>query len=413
MTPKSIWYLSKYVAPPGTGKVGSRGFMLMREFARLGHACTIITSDSNTLVQAPNLKSGHLIQDLDSISFCWVRTLKYSTAKSLRRILSWLDFEIKLLKLPLSAFAPPDAVIVSSLSLLTIFNGFRLRRRFGCRLVFEIRDIWPLTLTEEGGFSPRNPLVKALAWIERLGYRHADAIVGTMPNLQEHVETVLGYPREVHCIPMGVDPATIDEIDPLPAEYASTYIPDNKFIVAHVGSIGITNALDSFFQCAALMASNPEIHFLLVGTGDLRDRYIREYGHLTNLTFAPGVPNRMVQSVLRRCDLLYFSVHHSKVWRYGQSLNKLIDYMLSGKPILGAYSGYPSMVNEAGCGVFVSEGGPSALAQEITRFSKLSASELHELGSRGRRWILSHRAYPRLAATYLDHMFPGSVIARA
>ncbi len=32
-------------------------------------------------------------------------------------------------------------VIVSSLSLLTILNGIRLKARYGCRLVFEIRDI--------------------------------------------------------------------------------------------------------------------------------------------------------------------------------------------------------------------------------------------------------------------------------
>ena len=42
----------------------------------------------------------------------------------------------------------------------------------------------------------------------------------------------------------------------------------------------------------------------------------------------------MVQSVLSRCDLLYFSVHVSTVWKYGQSLNKVIDYMLAGKPVV-------------------------------------------------------------------------------
>ena len=73
---------------------------------------------------------------------------------------------------------------------------------------------------------------------------------------------------------------------------------------------------------------------------------------MTNISFAPKVKKAQVQSVLRHCDVLYFSVEDSKVWRYGQSLNKLIDYMHARKARLSAsYSGYPSMLNEAQCGV--------------------------------------------------------------
>jgi len=406
MNTKSIWYISKYVAPPGIGKVGSRGFMIMRELVRMGHTCTIITSDSNTLVQPPTLAGSHLIQDLDGVTFCWVRTLKYSTAKSLRRIISWLHFEWRLLLLPLSDFTPPDAIVVSSLSLLTILNGFRLRRRYRCRLVFEIRDIWPLTLTEEGGFSPRNPLVKALALIERLGYRHADAIVGTMPNLSEHVTTVLGYQRKVHCVPMGIDPAMIDNIEPLTEEYIHAHIPDNKFIVAHVGSIGITNALDAFFECASRMTELSNIHFLLVGSGDLRDYYQKKYHHLNNLTFAPSVPHRKVQSVLKHCDLLYFSVYPSKVWRYGQSLNKVIDYMLSGKPILASYSGYHSMINEAGCGEFVPSEDIPALIEGIKQALNQKNNTCQSREGIGRAWLLNNRTYRKLASQYIEILSP-------
>lgn len=406
MHPKNIWYISKYVAPPAQASAGSRGFMLMRELVRMGHKCTIIASDSNGLANCPQLNSGWLIQDIDGIQFCWVRTLKYKVAKSIKRILSWIDFEFKLLFFPLSKLSKPDAIIVSSLSLLTILNGIRLRRRYRCRLIFEIRDIWPLTLTEEGGFSPKNPLVRAMAWIERLGYRHADDIVGTMPNLAEHVEKILGYPREVHCIPMGIDPATINDIESLPDEYIHSHIPKDKFIVAHVGSIGITNALDSFFDCAASLTSESKIHFLLVGNGDLRDDYINKYGHFPNVSFAPSVPKRMVQSVLSRCDLLYFSTHPSKVWRYGQSLNKVIDYMLSGKPIVASYSGYPSMINEAGCGTFVPTGDIESLKSEIMRYADMPKSERQIHGTNGREWILNKRNYKDLAEQYLNVIFP-------
>ena len=114
----------------------------------------------------------------------------------------------------------------------------------------------------------------------------------------------------------------------------------------------------------------------------------------------------MVQSVLSRCDLLYFSVHVSEVWRYGQSLNKVIDYMLAGKPVVASYTGYPSMINEAGCGTYVPAGEEDSLRQEILRYARMPADEREATGARGRAWILQERTYPALAARYLKILLP-------
>ena len=407
-----IWYISKYVAPPNTVSAGGRGYLLMREFARLGYQGVIITSDSNQLAEVPHVKNAYLIQEVEGIQLCWVRTLKYTVAKSMRRMLSWVDFEFRLLRLPKDKFPRPDVVVVSSLSLLTVLNGLILRWRYKCRLVFEVRDIWPLTITEEGGFSNFNPFVMGLGLIERAGYRYADAIVGTMPNLSEHVCNVLGYPKATHCIPMGVEDAALSSVDDLPIDYAKKYIPIGKFIVAHAGTIGITNALEPMFECAESMVSMINVHFLIVGEGDLREHYQKKYAHLPNLTFAPRVPKSMVQSVLSRCDLLYFSVHASTVWKYGQSLNKVIDYMLAGKPVVASYTGYPSMINEAESGTFVPAGDIAALRQEIHRYAAMEPSEREAIGKRGREWLLTNRRYEVLANSYLPILFKVSAVSR-
>ncbi len=400
-----IWYVSKYVAPPAKVSAGGRGYLIMREFARMGYRSVIITSDSNQLAEVPILKAPYLLQEVDGIQLCWVRTMKYGVAKSLSRILSWLDFEWRLWRMPKSGLPAPDVVIVSSLSLLTILNGFVLRWRYRCRLVLEIRDIWPLTITEEGGFSRWNPLVLGLGFIEKMGYRYADAIVGTMPNLGEHVAGVLGWAKDTQCIPMGVDETTLAAGDDLPAEYVEKYYPKDKFIVAHAGTIGITNALDTLLECAESMREDVRVHFLVVGEGDLRAHYQQKYAHLPILTFAPRVPKQMVQSVLSRCDLLYFSVHVSTVWKYGQSLNKVIDYMLAGKPVLASYTGYPSMINEADCGTYVAAGDIEALRQEVTRYAAMDVMQREALGQRGRDWILANRRYETLAQNYLSILF--------
>jgi glycosyltransferase involved in cell wall biosynthesis len=230
-----------------------------------------------------------------------------------------------------------------------------------------------------------------------------------MPNLAEHVANTVGASRPVHCIPMGIEEGSLHDIQPLPEGYAEAYIPKGKFVVAHVGTIGITNALDTFLNCASVMAGESDIHFLIVGDGDLKADYIERYGHLPNLTFGPRVAKKSVQSVLGRCDLLYFSVHDSEVWRYGQSLNKVIDYMLSGKPIVASYTGFPSMINEADCGTFVPSADVDRLRQEILRYASMPLPERQATGARGRDWILQHRSYTTLAAQFLEILLPSPI----
>ena len=146
--------------------------------------------------------------------------------------------------------------------------------------------------------------------------------------------------------------------------------------------------------------------------GDLRNFYVKQYGHLSNVIFAPKVSKDKVQAALSRCDLLYFSVHSSKVWQFGQSLNKIIDYMVAGKPIVASYTGYPSMINEANCGTYVPAGDVLALKREIERYASMSQSDLAEIGSRGKSWILENRSYQRIAKNYLEILFPSGILNR-
>ena len=396
---KTIWYISKYASPIKYG-FATRHFYLAKEFSALGNKTIIISSDSNHLVQIPCRNHTYFHEVIDGIDTWWIRTVKYQGAYSFRRILSWIDFELKLWWMPKCKLPRPDVVIVSSLSLLTVFNGFFLKRKYGCKLIFEVRDIWPLTIVEEGGFSSWNPGVMILAWVEKFGYRHADVIVGTMPNLAEHVATVMGRPMSCACVPSGYDPSLLDNLEALPENYATLHIPKGKFIVGYAGTIGLSNALDTLIDCAVAMSDDKRVHFLLLGDGDLLETYKARVQGLSNISFAPKVGKAQVHAVLDHCQILYFSVKESKVWRYGLSLNKLIDYMMSAKPIVASYNGYYSMVNEAQCGRFIPVNDVPALRQAIEEYIKMSPEQLHEIGQRGKAWLISHRTSNKIAQDY-------------
>jgi len=294
----------------------------------------------------------------------------------------------------------PDIIIVSSLSLLTILNGFLMKRRYKCRLIFEIRDIWPLTITETGSYRTSNLFIKILAFIERFGYNKSDAVVGTMPNLKEHVQKIVKAPCKCYCIPQGVDIELFSDPEPLPFGYAEKYLPSKRFIVVYMGSIGRTNALETLLECAKALQNNRKVHFLLVGNGDMLENFKIETAKMTNITFAPKVKKSQVQTILQKCDLTYDSAKNTKLYQYGLSRNKWIDYLFAAKPLVASYSGFKSIINEANCGTFVPPENVKELTETILYYSEMDKNTIESIGNRGKRWLIRNRSFKKLALDY-------------
>ena len=399
----NIWIVSKYASSFEVG-FESRIFALARRFVKIGHNVNVISSDSNHFGIYPKYLNLYNSEKLDGVEILRIKTVKYKKTASIKRVLSWLDFEWKLFFAPLKKFQKPDIIIVSSLSLITILNGIRLKRKYKAKLVFEIRDIWPLTMVEEGGYKNSNPFVKILATIEKFGYKKSDLIVGTMPNLKEHVENVTGVKNnKCVCVPFGFDANFYNLLNVNPNKFSLKYnIPTNKFIIGYAGSVGITNGLESFISCAKKMNNDNRIIFAILGDGDSKSVYINETKELKNIIFIPKVKREEVASFLALCNVLYFSSLKSKIWDYGWSPNKLIDYMMAGKPVLASYSGHQSMINEAGSGFFVPAEDTDALKIKLEQLVNLNFDELNNMGIAGKHWIINNRDWDIVAKNYSD-----------
>ena len=148
------------------------------------------------------------------------------------------------------------------------------------------------------------------------------------------------------------------------------------------------------------MKENTNIHFAFLGAGDQLEELKERVNGASNITFLPKVQKRQVQAVIQHFDILYDSVKNISLYKYGLSRNKWIDYMYAGKPIIASYSGYPSMINESGCGSFVPAEDKNELKNTILYYSRLSQDELSEIGLKGRDWLVENRTFHKLSAEY-------------
>ena len=394
-----IWYISKYVAPPKYTRVGTRGYFLCKEFVKLGHDVTLYSSDSNHLAKPPLFSGRFHVEASEGVKVRWIKTKKYTGVRSFSRVLSWLSFDFNVVKHKENG--KPDVVIISSLSLTTILVGLYFKLIFKCKLVFEVRDIWPLVLCETGGYSKYNPAIVFLKIIELVGYQFSDLIVGTMPNLQEYIDNTIQTNKNVLCVPHGIDVAAIPQNLVTSNDDVLKYLGQHqKFILCYAGSMGEDNALETLILTAKRLHTFNSIVFLLIGDGDMRHEYEKLARGYKNIVFTGMLPKDDVARILRQVDLLYFATHSNNLSKYGQSLNKVIDYMSAGKVIIGSYSGFPSMINEAECGEFIPENSVEDLVVTIKKYFEMEPKAREEIGLRGRQWLIQERTFQKLALVY-------------
>ncbi len=109
----------------------------------------------------------------------------------------------------------------------------------------------------------------------------------------------------------------------------------------------------------------------------------------------------MVQ-FLRDYDLCVMAWRDMGIYEYGISPNKMIDYLVAGKPILNAYNGYRDILEEVNCGKFVDANNPKMLADAIVEFSKLDKEQLEQMGNNGRQYVSEKMNFAYLSKKLLQ-----------
>lgn len=136
--------------------------------------------------------------------------------------------------------------------------------------------------------------------------------------------------------------------------------------------MGQANALNHLLDCAQILKNEhyDDITFLLFGDGyqisELKQ--LAKDNELNNVLFKGKVDRKYIPSILSKGDLNIFTGKSIPLYKYGLSLNKLFDYLGSGKPVLtNIVSGY-DLLRQYGSGKTVPDDDPVALADGILEF---------------------------------------------
>jgi glycosyltransferase involved in cell wall biosynthesis len=397
---KTIWVINQFAGSADSGW-GERHFFFAKYWLEMGYEVTIISGSYNHMFKNLPIAPGQFnFEEIEGRTFCWIKTPKYK-ANSVLRFWSFFIFAIKVLFVPIEKAGKPDVIIVSSMPIFSILSGFLLKKRYNSfKLLFEIRDIWPLTLIELGDYSRFHPAVIFIGWFEKFGYKYSDKIVSLLPNAKSHFEQVIpGSSNKFEYIPNGLDFNSIKP-EPLPIEIISK-IPSNKFIIGYTGTIGLANALEYLVQAARILHSREEFFFIIVGEGSLKMELRELSKDLNNILFLDKIKKNQVMTILSYFHICFVGRNDSPLYKHGVSANKYFDYMLAGKPILDSNNLIKDPVELSGGGIIVRPDSAEAIVYGINQFYSMSDDERNEMGRKGKKYVENFHNIKALSNDYL------------
>lgn len=404
----NILYINHYAGGPVYG-MEYRPYYLSREWVNHGHNVLLLAASySHIRTNQPKVKDGKLNEISDGIHFRWYRTPEYS-GNGLGRVRNMLSFIRSLYrdKKNIVDNFKPDVVIASSTYPMDIWPAKSIAKKAGAKLIFEVHDLWPLSPIELGGMSRWHPFILWTQLAENYAYRYADKVVSMLPKTKQHMIEHGMRPEKFYYIPNGIDLADWNSKSVLPDEVdkqIKEIRQKGNTIVGYAGTYGLANGLDVLLDAAKKLSGQAEI--ILVGTGPEHERLLKKIRDedITNVSMLSAIPKSSIPAFLDAIDITYIGLLPEPLFRFGISPNKLMDYMMSAKPVIMAISAGNDPVTDAGCGITVEPNNSDEIASAVISIANKSIDERNKMGENGREYILANHTYNILADNFVKIM---------
>lgn len=386
-----------------------RPYFMAKEWIAAGHKVQIVAASySHVRSSQPQLEQLWAREQIDGVPYYWYKTPAYS-GNGVGRVKNILRFIWSLWRDAgrWAATFKPDVVVASSTYPMDIWPAQRIAKKAGASLVYEVHDLWPLSPMSLGKLSKWHPFIMWVQWAEDTAYRVSHHVVSMLPQTLSYMKSRGLRPEKWSYVPNGVDLGQWDMVEPLPAALASGLDKLrwlNRPLLAYTGSHGVANALDPLLDAAALLAG--EVEILLLGHGPEKERLqqrVQAEG-LKNIHFWESIPKKYIPAFLQAVDIAYIGWLPEPLYRFGISPNKLMDYMMAGKPIVHSVLAGNDLVQEAQCGISVPPCDAQAIAEAIRTLSRMSAQERQTLGNNGKSYARSRLSYQVLAQSFISNL---------
>lgn len=404
-----ILFVNHHASAPKFGNP-YRQYYLAKELVKQGHEVSILASSFSHVRQSqPMVEDGYQNEMIDGINYIWLKSPNYASSilSRLKNIFAFLFMYFKYRNKIINE-VKPDVIYEATTHLLTFFISKSVAKKASAKLVFEVRDLWPLSIIEIGGYSAKNPLVKLLGYTQKTAIEKSDLVVSNLKYADKYFNEQVSNLKDFLYLPNGVNPDDFNcetEVDNSTIQQLNEIREKYDFIIGYTGAIGKANSVDFLVESAAYLDSD-KVAIVIVGDGFNKANLVQKVQEsgASNVYFLDPVPKKYICNILKFIDLGFVGGRSRYIHKYGVSPNKLYDYMYNRVPVLFALDTDDNIVSVADCGVTVDEFSPQGIFKSIDEFTKLPESKRLKLAGNGHDYILQHNLYSNLVKRLLKSL---------
>ncbi|MFS2262042.1 glycosyltransferase family 4 protein [Vibrio vulnificus] len=304
--------------PPEGNAPATRTYEHAVRWVKAGHKVTVITC-------APNFPEGKVFEGyknrwydthkLDGIDVVRVKTYITANEGFVKRIIDYMSFMVSGFLAGLFQ-KKPDVIVATSPQFFCACAGWALSTVRRKPFVFELRDIWPASITAVGAMK-ESFAIRMLEKIEMFLYRRADSIIAvTHAFKKELVERGIDS-NKIDVVRNGVDLTKYEPVDGKDTELANQYGLTGKFVAGYVGTHGMAHGLEHIVQVAEKLKHNDNIRFVFAGGGAARQKVVDlvKEKSLSNVVLIDRQPKEMMPKIWSLCDVSLVPLVNSELFR--------------------------------------------------------------------------------------------------
>ena len=398
-----ILFVSNYW-PPEKGAASRLGMELCKALAADGHQIEVVTGFPRyKMTETPAEYAGkpHIVEDVQGIRTIRVPLPHASRDRAIQRGIDWLLLP-RAVKKGIKMAGEADVVYTVLPPITMAHAAAYAAKTKNAPLVTMYGDIFPNNVIELGALS--NPtLIKYCRKLEQFAYRVANKIIVHSDCYKDYMVSDAGVPADK--VEVVFNWADTEAIQPREREneFRAEHELQGKFIVSYAGTMGPAQGLQIAFEAAELLKEYKDIHFLIAGDGQDRERLVRllASSKLTNVTFLPSQPLSKYIQLMAASDVCLVTLDPkvkaptvpSKIW----------EIMASGRPVLASVAldgDAPKIIERANAGISVEPGNAQAMADAILKIRN-EPKLAQDLGTAGRTFAEEFASITPCSQAYL------------
>lgn len=399
-----LWIVNQYARVPSVSGI-TRHYDITSRLNQYNVSTTIINGNydhtgevlPNALYNKIEKSKKPYSYNYNGVNFLTFPIKKYTGNASVGRVLSMMFFYHDVFKYLSRSIDKPDIIWGSTAHPFGTLAAYRLSKKFQIPFIYEIRDLWPLSIIEFGKVSRHHPFILYLDYLDKLFAFKSNLIITTAPLMKKYYIERWSLPENKFLwITNGTNLSTDSEYEANQGLLAKKK-ERSPFRVVYTGALGQANGLIDILQVISAHKkelSNFEFHFW--GDGPFKESLLNyiEQNNLPCFIHRP-VSKEKLFPILQSADALLFYLQPSVLYKYGISLNKLADYHAAGKPIIAIGECAQNPVVESGAGLVASS--ICDLPQVLLDFEKLSFDEKISMGAKGQKYAQNHYNWNKLS----------------